>query len=173
LFRAYKYSKFPKFSFKNYTSLQRTFAYTKIETFDYYIDCASATIGVQMFLGSVKLKSMVGINTSAMTSVNTMFNDCILLETIQEPLNFQNVITANNTFLTCNALKNIRFVAGTIKVNISFSSSSLLSAESIQSIIDGLATVETAQTLTLHATVKAKLTEEQIASITSKNWTLA
>ena len=67
----------------------------------------------------------------------------------------------------------IEFVAETIKVSISFINVNLLSAESIQSVIDGLATVTTAQTLTLNATVKAKLTEEQLATITNKNWNLA
>ena len=67
----------------------------------------------------------------------------------------------------------IKFVEKSIKASIAFAQSSLLSDESIQSIIDGLATVETAQTLTLHADVKAKLTDEQIAQITIKNWSLA
>ena len=51
----------------------------------------------------------------------------------------------------------------------------LLSNESVQGIIDILYdyTNETAKTLTLHVDVKAKLTEAQIAQITSKNWNLA
>ena len=48
--------------------------------------------------------------------------------------------------------------------------SSKLSAESVQSIIDGLAIVGTAQTLTLHSSIV--LTDEQKAQISSKNWTL-
>ena len=73
----------------------------------------------------------------------------------------------------CSALKEIRFKPNTIFANISFPSSDKLSAESIQSIIDGLATVETSCTLQFTSIVKAKLTEAQIATITSKNWTLA
>ena len=34
-------------------------------------------------------------------------------------------------------------------------------------------TGQTSQTLKFHADVKAKLTEEQITTITGKNWTLA
>ena len=50
-----------------------------------------------------------------------------------------------------------------------------LSDETIQSIIDGLAdlTEQTTQTITFYATVGAKLTDEQKATITAKNWTLA
>lgn len=73
----------------------------------------------------------------------------------------------------CENLKEIRFKPNTIFANISFPSSDKLSAESIQSIIDGLATVETSCTLQFNSTVKAKLTEAQISQITSKNWTLA
>ena len=81
--------------------------------------------------------------------------------------------SVGNAFNYCGNLKEIRFVENTINLSISFAQSPLLSAESIQSIIDGLATVETTQTLTFRADVKAKLTDEQIATITSKNWTLA
>lgn len=81
----------------------------------------------------------------------------------------------NNTFQSCSKLEEIRFTPLTIAFQTSFANSPLLSDASIQSIIDGLAdlTGATAQTLTLNSTVKAKLTEEQIANITNKNWTLA
>lgn len=73
----------------------------------------------------------------------------------------------------CSNLETIQIKEGTIGFSISFAQSSKLSAESIQSIIDGLATVETAQTLALHADVKARLTQTQLDTITGKNWTLA
>lgn len=72
-----------------------------------------------------------------------------------------------------NNLVTITFKAETIKSSIAFSVASKLSDESIQSIIDGIAQVTTAQTITFHAAVKAKLTEEQIATINEKGWTLA
>lgn len=46
-------------------------------------------------------------------------------------------------------------------------------AESVRSIIDGLATVTSKRTLTLHTDVKSKLTDEQKSAIASKNWKLA
>ena len=72
----------------------------------------------------------------------------------------------------CDNLEEIRFVPNTIKVTINFAANKSLSNATIQSIIDGLAEVETLQTLTLHADVGAKLTDEQKAVITAKNWTL-
>lgn len=74
-----------------------------------------------------------------------------------------------NTFYNCQDLKNITF-GGTIGQDISFANSKYLTAESIQNIIDHLATVTSAKTLTFHATVAGKLTEEQLLQIANKNW---
>lgn len=69
----------------------------------------------------------------------------------------------------------LRFAKQTLKVSIDMSYCYSLDDESIQSILDGLADLadDTAQTLTLHADVKARLTDEQIAAVTAKNWTIA
>lgn len=75
-------------------------------------------------------------------------------------------------FVYIPKLTEIRFVPNTLSGSIKLTHSPLLSNESIQSIIDGLATVTTTCTLTLHATVKAKLTDEQKNTITAKGWTL-
>lgn len=81
--------------------------------------------------------------------------------------------TFSNFVIYCYNLVNFT-CTGTIGTNIQFKQSPLTN-ESVQKIIDCLKdlTGGTAQTLTLHADVKAKLTEEQIAAITAKNWTLA
>lgn len=93
-----------------------------------------------------------------------------------QPLNYSAVTNANymNGFFNCGALVEVRIVPNTIKLSISFANCSNLSSDTIQSIIDGLAdlTGGTAQTLTLHATVGSKLTDEQKATITAKNWEL-
>lgn len=78
-----------------------------------------------------------------------------------------------NIFSGCTNLAEVRFAKGTIVSSLPLSNTAYLSDASVQSIIDGLATIETTQTLTLHKDVKAKLTEAQISQITSKNWTLA
>lgn len=84
-----------------------------------------------------------------------------------------NTTTMQSTFLANSALEHLRFKKETISVSLEFEFLKNLTDESIQSIIEGLAVVETAQRIKLHNDVKAKLTEEQIAQITSKNWTLA
>lgn len=121
------------------------------------------------------LRKIVLKNASAISgSVSFFAFACRALEEIEGVLDFSGVTETNNTFTRNDALAEIRFVAGSIKVGVAFVNSSLLSDESIQSIVDGLAdlTGQTAQTLTLHSSVISRLTSEQLAAITAKNWTL-
>lgn len=78
-----------------------------------------------------------------------------------------------SSFAGCKYLENLT-INGVIHCSINLNDSSLLSAESIQGVIDCLKdlTGATAQTLTFHKDVGAKLTETQKATITAKNWTL-
>ena len=103
------------------------------------------------------------------------FNKSTKLKYILGELDFSEAESVHNAFSQCTSLEEVGFAKNTLKLSISFSNSRLLSNASIKSIIEALAdlTGTTAQTLTFHADVKAKLTEEQIATITSKNWTLA
>lgn len=122
------------------------------------------------------LKFIDSLYTAESTSFQLMCSGCVNLIAIYSSLDFSKTSSAdklNNVFRDCKSLVTVSFVENSIPFSLSFAQSPLLSNESIQSIINGLATVETAQTLTLHADVKAKLTESQIAQITSKNWNLA
>lgn len=103
------------------------------------------------------------------------FGGCNTLKEIKGVIDLSSCTVTSGTFSNCYALESVTFKEKSIYVNIDIRYAQNLSDDSIQSIIDGLAdlTGSTAQTLTLHATVKAKLSEEQIATITSKNWTLA
>ena len=147
-------------------------SFSKVEYIDYYIDSKNATSANYAFRFCYNLKWLIGVNTSKMTNILGMFFKCTSLETIQEAFDFSKATNTSNVFNGCEALKDIKFVPETIKISITIPSA-VLSDESIQSIIDGLATVETAQTLTLHADVKAKLTQTQLDTITGKNWNLA
>ncbi|MBQ6885754.1 MAG: hypothetical protein IJN56_08490 [Clostridia bacterium] len=109
-----------------------------------------------------------------LTNIQNTFNGSQKLKTIKGELNFQSGATVVTPFSNCIALEDVCFAQECIEKSITFSSSSKLSDLSIQSIIDGLVdlTGGTAQTLTLHAGVGAKLTDEQKATITTKNWEL-
>lgn len=114
------------------------------------------------------------IDTSNGTHFTSMFENCRALEVIGGVLDLSNGAYFNSMFASCYALREIRFVPLSIKKSNAMNHSSNLSAESIQSIIDGLAdlTGKTAQTFTFHKDVGNKLTDAQKATITAKNWTL-
>lgn len=162
-----------KLCYEKALQLNYTFCDSGIERIDYYINCKNATSMWWTFKGAKNLKFIYGINSAKVKKFQEAFCGCTSLETIQEPLNFQSVAAdgTNLTFWECRSLKHIKFVAETIKTDLSFVHSVNLTPESIQSIINGLATVETAQTLTLNSAIT--LTDEQLATINSKGWTLA
>lgn len=139
-----------------------------IERIDFYI--ANPFTSHNGFLRNTKkLKYVKGVNMSSSKDIRLMFSGSTI-ETIEEPLDISQVTYTANAFV-CTELKEIRFVSETIKLSLDFGNCSKLSAQSIQSIIDGLATVTTAQTLTLNSAIV--LTDAQKASITAKGWTLA
>ena len=121
---------------------------------------------------NLKFLDLSEFNTTFGVSTDVFYN-CTNLEEIRGEI--EN--TTNNWtlwFASCVKLREVRFKANSIKGDFTISQSPLLSAESVQSIVDGLAdmTGGTSYTLTLHADVKAKLTEEQLATIAAKNWTI-
>lgn len=133
---------------------------------------SSATNLASLFAKSNNLKSVDFVNsTSKVTNFNKLFSWKTVLETVKG-LDLSSATNVTNMFLGCSNLKNITFVENSIKINFNLGSSSLLSNESIQSLINGLATVETAQNLTIHSDVATKLTDEQKATISSKNWNI-
>jgi len=153
---------------------------------DFDLEAHLAQCGVSLdlsecpILSAVFSSSYIGtlpvIDASSATGngMSITFGDCSYLKTIRKIIVSRNLTQYNLTFKNCSRLENVIF-EGEIAASISFNNSPLLTNESVQSIIDCLVdmTGATALTLTLHADVKAKLTEEQITAITSKNWTLA
>lgn len=103
--------------------------------------------------------------------LDSVFRECKSLEAI-ELLRFSAVNTYQNTFLGCTALENI-VVEGEIANSISFSDSNKLTHDTLMSVINALAIVETTKTLTLHADSKALLTDAEKAIATEKGWTIA
>lgn len=110
-------------------------------------------------------------------AANTMvFFSCSALKTIPSLKVTDQVKSYSDWFYNCKALEEINFTEDSvIKANISFAYSPLLTTASVDSIINALKdlTGATAQTLTLHATVKGNLTQAQKDAIAAKNWTLA
>lgn len=167
-FAQWAYSRLPRTDFSNVTSLSYAINNTQLEYIDFYINSAKCTRFDDALSVNKKLKWIVGIDLSSATNIYDLFLSSAI-ETIQEPLNISNVTKAGNAF-SCDNLKDIRFVAKCIKTSTIFTSP-VLTDESIQSIFDGLATVETAQTLTLHK--DSKILQSQVDSANAKGWTVA
>lgn len=151
-------------------------------------DTSAITDMTLMFCACEKLTSLdlSNFNTAAVTRMNEMFFGCRTLTS----LDFSNIDTSsvNNTysmFGSCYALASIigthtleDVQAGTVKafkglkVDIDFYNSSNLERASILALFYGLAdlTGKTSQTVSLHATAKARLTAEDIKIATDKNW---
>lgn len=101
------------------------------------------------------------------------FQGCISLTTINLP----NSITqlGNNLFNGCSSLSNVTLESGFNCSNLNLSSSTKYTAETIVSWLEALAdrTGQATFTLTIGTTNLNKLTAEQKAIATNKNWTLA
>jgi hypothetical protein len=126
-------------------------------------------------LSSGKLKTIeIKGDMSGVTNMNGAFNNRTNLIEIIGELDFTN-ITSGTAFTNCRKLQEVRFVKNSISISLNISSTADLSDTSTQSTIDGLAdlTGQTARTITFHKDIEAKLSDEQKAQITSKNWTLA
>ena len=86
-------------------------------------------------------------------------------------------VNENATFPNCfdydTSLTDVT-VSGTIGNEIRFTQSPLLSSESVQSIIDALKdlTGKTSKKVYFHSSVLERITDEQFATITAKNWTI-
>lgn len=103
------------------------------------------------------------------------FRECRQLVSIHGKMDFSAATNYGNAFMYCENLVDVEIKENSILLSIALGHCKNLSDKSIQSIIDGLSnlTGQTAQTIIMHSNVKAKLTDEQLAQITSKNWTLA
>lgn len=139
------------------------------------IDTSAVTKAYQSFSNCNSLLKL-NINTSKMTDMRLMLNNCTSLTDLGalDASSLPSITFTNNIFSKCTALMNFGGLLN-IKYSYSISDSTKLTVESLMNCINGLAdlTGGTSQTLTMGSTNLSKLTSEQIAIATSKNWTLA
>ena len=152
----------------------------------YSIDSAFFDDG---WLKSVSFNTTTGVPMKV-KSMSETFNYCNQLKTL--PL--MDLTQCTRFSITgCNSLESIpaydlsnitsinlsslyklaEFHATGMKVSFNISSSTQFTREALVEILNNLATVTTATTLTMGATNLAKLTDEDIAIATNKGWTLA
>ena len=166
----------PKYELLQTASYSYAFYQSAITTV--YKHTFVCTYANYMFADSAITKvGTININNTSTTLTNLFYN-CKKLTTVEllslYPNNPNtNSITFSNAFYQCNSLAEIRF-DGVIANNISFQQSYRLSTDSVNDIIEHLSkNTSSIKTLTLQSTVGSKLTDEQKAAITAKNWAVA
>lgn len=144
------------------------------ETFQpkYPITCkGSSSYGLSVFYNSRMTRISVPIIITGV-SAKEMFNQCTKLVTIDR-LVMDGVTDCTTMFSGCSLLQNLN-IEGSIDVNLSLSATAVLTDLSVQKVLNCLAQLPegTTRTLTLHNAVGSRLSEEQKAAVTAKNWEL-
>lgn len=116
---------------------------------------------------------VLNFSTKNVTNFNNCFANAGKIKRIEGALDFTSATNVDGLLWNCYVLTDVEFKPNTLTLSLDIARSASLTAESIQSIIDGLATVETAQNLTLHSAVLSKLTDEQWSIAEEKNWIIS
>lgn len=113
---------------------------------------------------------VINFSTENIVNYNNAFNGSTVKK-IVGVLDFSSATTISYAFNNCSNLEDVTFAPNTLSLSTSLASSSKLTNTTKESIFNGLATVETAQTLTLNASVK--ILQSQVDSANAKGWTVA
>jgi len=116
-----------------------------------------------------RIPVLVDVSTSS--NMSQAFYGCSALTQLRLKVS-EDTPFASNTFQACYALTDLS-LEGTVGQSLDLSDCSQLSETTLANIVDNLATVSVATTLTLHAAAKKKLTDSQKAIIEEKGWSLA
>lgn len=151
--------------------------FSKIQNFDALDFSGSENVRYMegMFEDCASLVNAPAFNTSRLAHAKYMFYNCTSLVSVPA-YNVTNVSGTNeflSMFTSCSNLETIHMYG--MKVNFSISASTKFTREALLEIINNCAdlTGGTAMTLTIGSTNLAKLTADDIAIATAKNWTLA
>lgn len=124
-------------------------------------------------------KSIPVVDTHDAFTVERFCLDCQYITRVggvgdDEGLNFMNIQEGGllDAFNGCNRLVYVNIMQESVKQDINFQWCYNLNDNSIQNIIDALATVDTKRTLRFPPTIVSKLTEDQLTTIRNKNWIL-
>ena len=138
-----------------------------------FINCLKITsIGQNAFQNCSSL-STINLPDSIVLIGTEAFHDCSSLTTINLPNSIVSI--SGNAFLGCFSLVSVTLESGFNCNNLNLSASTRYTAETIVSWLEALEdrTGQTAFKLTIGTTNLNKLTAEQKAIATNKNWTLA
>ena len=128
-----------------------------------------------MFSSCNKLQSIPLLDTSSVTTMQSMFNGCTSLQTI-ESLDMSNVTNTNYTFNSCSNLSYIR-LNGSLNAKLDISATSKLDYDSVKSILTAASNTVNTNSKTLK--FKSTLTDQNgelatlVSTCTSKGWTIS
>ena len=145
---------------------------TYLETVKY--EAGVTNLSNSLFRNCINLKEVELPNTLT-TIQSRAFQSCSSLSTINFPNSLTSIPSGNQPFQSCTSLENVTIENGFNCNYLNLSSSTNYSVETMVSWFNALAdrTGDTAYTFTIGATNLNKLTAEQKAIATNKNWTLA
>lgn len=145
--------KLKDFNTKNVTKLTSVFANAK---------CISIDLGEKF-------------DTSSVTVINSMFNGCSNLETLNLGGNFDMTkVTSNTSFVNgCSKLYDVTGNVSGININLNLSYAKNLSHDGAMTFINGLAQVSAKRTITFSSYTYGLLSSSDISIATDKNWTVA
>lgn len=139
-----------------------------------HIDTSKGTNFSKFALGQTRIATIPPYDTSKGTTFDSMFDQCYSLTTVPK-LDLSNATSVTGMFgSSAGRLVNIGGFTG-LKINISLRYAKSLTRQSVINILTEAAdlTGQSGATLTLHADVKARLTQEDYDLAASKNWTIA
>jgi hypothetical protein len=121
---------------------------------------SNSTYGAVSSFAGMTLCTSITINGSFSGAVGFSYfcdGNTVLESIFGDALNTSSCASFSFAFRNCLALKNISFYPSSIKANLSFSQSPLLSTASLLSIANGLDAASAPKTLTMHATSKTNM----------------
>lgn len=141
------------------------------------IDTSNVTQFGSLFQGATQLVTAPALNYSKGSSLIYIFKGCRNLETVPT-MDLKNCWALDGAFEGCEKLKNISFVEGSIQVNVDFSACTLLTNESLLSILKGIKTSVGWKTLKLPANTESIITSDStmndlLTTIRAANWTVS
>ncbi|KAA6347896.1 hypothetical protein EZS27_004676 [termite gut metagenome] len=166
----YKLISVPLFNTENVTNMDFMFQGCDLLTTVPLFNTSSVTSMTGMFTGNDGITEVPLFDISACTSVYSMFSLCTSLISVPE-LNLLNCLPdITSAFYMCTSLTNCYLI--NLKPSINFNNSSNLTRDSIMFMINNSQT-GTNRIMTLHATAKNRLTQEDINDANLKGWTFA
>ena len=133
-------------------------------------DTSSVTSMSNMFCNCSSLTTVPQFDTSMVTNMYYMFYGCKQLTAIPQ-LDTSKVTGMHDMFYNCSAITEIHMKNMAVNFDIHYCTK--MEREALLEVINNLATVTSTRTLTMGSTLKAKLTDDDIAIATAKGWTIA